>query len=132
MVSWSPNGCVLLKADKALDATGNKIIQGIDNAGRKVEVIADKTGNAIEKVGNVASNAIYNFCDVLSKMILTGVALELGMRMVDKNALSYNQLCQSAFESINCLGISLTSISLNTLCVASTLSIIRQVYRLTK
>ena len=102
---------LLFKADKALDTTGNKIIQGIDNAGRKVEVIADKTGAAIEQAGNAVVDAIVRVVDVGSKVFLAGAVIQLGMTTFSDSIKMKREFCVYAWESLECAAISMTTLS---------------------
>lgn len=109
-----------------------KAEEGVDAAGRKIDKLVDKAEGAVERIANLAEKSLMNIADVWSKMVLTGYAISIGMSGVKESMIMQNELCKSAFESINCSALALTTLSLNMLTVVSVIAIGRQVYKMTK
>lgn len=110
----------------------NKGENAMDAAGRKFDALADKGENAIDQISGVASAAIEKVADVWSKMFLCGYAISIALNGANLSALNYNQFCKTAFDNLNYASMSLTTVSLNMLAVASGLALAREVYRMTE
>jgi hypothetical protein len=94
-------------------AVVNKAEEGVDAVGRQVNRLGNTANAAVERVADVAANAIQNIADVWSKLALAGYALQVGMGTLQQNMALHAQFCTSAFESLNCVSLSLTNISIN-------------------
>ncbi len=121
-------GALITNAEKNNKVQGRKIEKLTDKTGDAIQ----KTGRAIEKIGNSASIAILKIADTWSKLALTGYAISIGLSGVKQSMLIQDELCASAFESINCAALSLTTLSLNMLTIASVLAVGRQLYKMAK
>jgi hypothetical protein len=123
---------MLAKGEEAADAVGAKLASGIDAAGEKLGIAADKTGEAIQKLCEVSGKCIVQIADVWSKLALCGYTINMAMGSSHVNVDKYNLVCKTAYESLNCATMSVTTLSLNMLIVSSTLAAGITIYHLVR
>lgn len=121
---------VVNKAEDTADKIGQKVSQGIDTAGRKVEQIADKAINGMDVAQQKLMNTIESVAHAWSTIMLSGYAMQVAMNGVNQNMVNYNTFCKSTFDNLNCVSMTLTTFSLNTLVMASCAAVGVKIYRM--
>jgi hypothetical protein len=119
------------QVEKASDEIGKKICEGLDAGGRKFGEITDRSTDCCGKIMNVAAIGMLAVGDILSKMIITGYALNIGMYSLREGLMLKNDFCKNFYDSIDCVALSLTTLSLNSFIITTAACGAYEIYKKT-
>lgn len=119
--------------EKIKEKVTDKALEGIDSAGRKVGQIADETAKAVNQIAQETTFSLKKAGDAFSEIVLdvghkwSTMAL---LGFVLKNALDhsaysqeiYKKNCGSIFDSLYCTTQTMVTLSIQSICIASAIS----------
>lgn len=97
----------------------NKAENTVDAVGHKLEEAADKVTSRMYSAQDRLLETIEDVAYTWSTLMLSAYTMQIAMNGVNQNMNTYKTFCNSTFDNMNCVSMTLTTISLNSLVITT-------------